>query len=192
MLFSLFSLWPPCFAGDILSVEMFWHILLASRLPFEKKKKKYMVSKTALLFISDCHPSALLLALPKALLCFWCTACGSLLSDPGLYIGSRGALRVQSFHSTSERFPRYRRCSSAHHQSPPRPQCGFWMELRKLGGGWHFARGWVRGPANQASGLCTSTVFGVEAPTYVWSRAVWTFDFAVRSLWKNPKSNLHR
>lgn len=74
----------------------------------KKKKKKKMVLQTALLFISDCHPSAPLGALPKALLCVWCTACGSLLWDPGLYIWPLGALCVQSFHSTSERFPQYK------------------------------------------------------------------------------------
>lgn len=45
-------------------------------------------------------------AIRKARLYIWCTACGSLLWDPGLYI--RPLCVCASFHSTSERFPQYK------------------------------------------------------------------------------------
>lgn len=40
---------------------------------------------------------------PEASLCLGCAACGSLRWDPGLYIEPLRTLRVQTFHSTSER-----------------------------------------------------------------------------------------
>lgn len=83
--------------------NVFTHVLWPLSL-----EKQSTVLQTALLVISDCYPSAPLGSLPKALLCIWCTACGSLLWDPGLYIRLLGALCVQSFHSTSERFPQYK------------------------------------------------------------------------------------
>lgn len=65
--------------SHILSVEMFLLSFVALDPHLSLSCQKNMVLHTALLFISDCHQSARLGALPKALLCIGCVACGSLL-----------------------------------------------------------------------------------------------------------------
>lgn len=59
-------------------------------------------------------------------------------------------------------------CSSAHHHSPPRPHCGFWMELNTPRVGSRLARGWVRGPVSMVTGFCTKAAEGTRNATHSW------------------------
>lgn len=147
-----------------------------------------MLSKTAPLFISDCHPSAPLGALPKALLGVWCTACGSLLSDPGLYIGPLGAQCAQSFHSTSERFPQYKTLLFS--SSPVTTKTTVWFL-----DGTEYAGGWLTlskrlGERSCKPGLGTLHVKSCDAEKFLhsWSCVLWMNCPAVgKDLWKMVK-----
>lgn len=137
---------------DSLRVE----IISLSLATFVTLKKK-LALQTALLCISDCHPSALLGALPKpcsasdAQPAVHCSKTLDSISGLSELCVCKVSIAPQSaFHNT-------RRCSSAHHQSPPRPQCGFWMELNTQGlvATYKVARWEVL--QKQVSGLCVST-----------------------------------
>lgn len=85
---------PPLLILHILYAEMLY--LIVADLSLQKKKKPTT--------IYCCLPPVCpTWAPPEASLCLGCAACGSLRWDPGLYIEPLRTLRVQSFHSTSER-----------------------------------------------------------------------------------------
>lgn len=152
-----------------------------------------MLSKTAPLFISDCHPSAPLGALPKALLCVWCTACGSLLWDPGLYIGPLGAQCAQSFHSTSERFPQYKTLLFS--SSPVTAKTTVWFL-----DGTEYAGGWLTlskrlGERSCKPGLGTLHVKSCDAEKclYGWSCVLWKNCPAVgKDIWKMVQKQMEK